>query len=49
VIANVHDNAWALEAVLGDIARRRAQTIVNLGDNANGPLDPAQCGVAARM
>ncbi len=43
VIADVHGNAFALEAVLADIARRGVQTIVNLGDNANGPLDPARC------
>jgi predicted phosphodiesterase len=53
VIADVHGNAWALEAVLGDIARRGVKAIVNLGDNANGPLDPARsvellrgCGAA---
>lgn len=42
VIADVHGNAWALEAVLCDIARRGVKTIVNLGDNANGPLEPAR-------
>ena len=42
VIADVHGNAWALEAVLADIAHRGVKTIVNLGDNANGPLDPAR-------
>ena len=42
VIADVHGNAWALEAVLADIAQRGVKTIVNLGDNANGPLDPAR-------
>lgn len=40
VIADVHGNAWALEAVLADIARRQLPAIVNLGDNVNGPLDP---------
>ncbi|HEX2855554.1 MAG TPA: metallophosphoesterase family protein [Opitutaceae bacterium] len=40
VIADVHGNAWALEAVLSDIARRGVKPILNLGDNANGPLDP---------
>jgi predicted phosphodiesterase len=39
-IADVHGNAWALEAVLADIARRNVSTVLNLGDNANGPLDP---------
>lgn len=40
VVADVHGNAWALEAVLHDIAGRGLKSIVNLGDNANGPLDP---------
>lgn len=42
IIADVHGNAWALEAVLADIARHGVTTIVNLGDDANGPLDPAR-------
>ena len=42
VIADVHGNALALEAVLADIAQRGVKRIVNLGDNANGPLDPAR-------
>lgn len=42
VIADVHGNVWALEAVLADIERRGLKTIVNLGDNANGPLEPAR-------
>jgi predicted phosphodiesterase len=53
VIADVHGNAWALEAVLSDIARRGVKEIVNLGDSANGPLDPVRslellrgCGAA---
>lgn len=43
IIADVHGNARALEAVLADIARLGSKTIVNLGDNANGPLEPARC------
>ncbi|HYD83252.1 MAG TPA: metallophosphoesterase family protein, partial [Opitutus sp.] len=43
VIADVHGNAIALEAVLADVARRGTRMIVNLGDNANGPLEPARC------
>ncbi len=43
IIADVHGNARALEVVLADIARLGAKTIVNLGDNANGPLEPARC------
>ena len=41
VIADVHGNRWALEAVLQDIDRRGIEQIVNLGDHLTGPLDPA--------
>jgi predicted phosphodiesterase len=41
VIADVHGNRWALEAVLDDIARRGIRDIVNAGDHLSGPLDPA--------
>ncbi len=41
VIADVHGNRWALEAVLQDIDQRGIQQIVNLGDHLTGPLDPA--------
>ncbi|MDQ2907676.1 MAG: metallophosphatase family protein [Chloroflexota bacterium] len=41
VIADVHGNRWALEAVLRDIERRGIQQIINLGDHLTGPLDPA--------
>jgi len=40
VIADVHGNRWALEAVLEDIARRGIREIVNAGDHLFGPLDP---------
>lgn len=43
VIADIHGNALALDAVLADIKGRGVATIVNLGDNANGPLEPARC------
>lgn len=39
-IADVHGNRWALDVVLADIERRGIKTIVNLGDNLFGPLDP---------
>jgi predicted phosphodiesterase len=42
VIADVHGNSWALEAVLADITRRGVTSIINLGDNANGPIDPVR-------
>jgi predicted phosphodiesterase len=40
VIADVHGNRLALEAVLEDIARRGIREIVNAGDHLFGPLDP---------
>jgi predicted phosphodiesterase len=40
LIADVHGNVWALEAVLQDIERRGVREIANLGDNAYGPLEP---------
>jgi predicted phosphodiesterase len=41
VIADIHGNRWALEAVLRDIRRRGITRIINLGDSLYGPLDPA--------
>ena len=41
VIADIHGNVWALEAVLADIQRRGIQQIINLGDSLFGTLDPA--------
>ena len=41
VIADIHGNRWALEAVLRDTDRRGIQQIINLGDHLTGPLDPA--------
>ena len=41
VIADIHGNARALEAVRADIARR-VDTVINLGDCVSGPLWPAE-------
>ena len=41
VIADIHGNVWALEAVLADIQRRGITTIINLGDHVYGPMAPA--------
>lgn len=41
VIADVHGNRWALEAVLDDVERRGVRRVLNLGDSLYGPLDPA--------
>jgi predicted phosphodiesterase len=40
VLADIHGNILALEAVVRDAARRGIESVVNLGDNASGPLWP---------
>lgn len=47
VIADIHGNADALEAVLAEIDGEGLSFIVNLGDHLSGPLDPA--GTAAQL
>ena len=42
VLADVHGNVRALEAVRGDIARRGADMTINLGDCVSGPLWPEE-------
>ncbi|MEM9604054.1 MAG: metallophosphoesterase family protein [Pseudomonadota bacterium] len=52
VIADVHGNFDALDAVLADIRRAGADRIVNLGDHVSGPLDArgtADCLMATDM
>ena len=44
VIADMHGNLPALEAVLADIERRGVDLVVNLGDCVSGPLWPAETG-----
>jgi putative phosphoesterase len=41
VIADVHGNLRALEAVQVDLAKRSPDLVVNLGDNVSGPLQAA--------
>lgn len=41
VIADIHGNRWALEAVLDNLALWGVERIVDLGDSLYGPLDPA--------
>ncbi len=41
VIADIHGNIWALEAVLEDIKKRGINTIINLGDHVYSPIAPA--------
>lgn len=40
VLADIHGNSLALEAVLADAGRRGITRFVNLGDTFYGPLDP---------
>lgn len=40
VIADVHGNTWALDAVLDDIRQRGVDLTFNLGDSVWGSLDP---------
>jgi len=42
IIADVHGNVLALEAVIADIARRGVDHTINLGDCASGPLWPRE-------
>ena len=41
VLADIHGNLRALEAVQADVAKRSPDVIVNLGDNVSGPLQAA--------
>lgn len=40
-LSDIHGNRFALEAVLADIATRRVDVTVNLGDILSGPLQPS--------
>lgn len=40
IISDVHGNTWALNEVLQNIKSKKIETIINLGDSLNGPLDP---------
>ena len=42
VIADIHGNLRALEAVRADISKRSPDVVVNLGDNVSGPLQAAE-------
>ena len=42
VIADIHGNLPALEAVFVDIERRDVDQIINLGDCVSGPLWPRE-------
>jgi putative phosphoesterase len=40
LVADIHANVWALDAVLSDIKKQRVDTVFNLGDILYGPLKP---------
>jgi len=42
VVADIHGNLRALEAVYADLLKRSPDLIVNLGDNVSGPLQAAE-------
>lgn len=42
LLADIHGNLAALEAVVEDLQRRQVDKVVNLGDHASGPLLPAE-------
>ncbi len=41
ILADIHGNLKALEAVLDDLSRRAIDRVVNLGDCVSGPLEAA--------
>ncbi|RFB78954.1 metallophosphoesterase family protein [Methylovirgula sp. 4M-Z18] len=43
VVADIHGNLRALEAVIADIKEMAPDLIVNLGDCVAGPLEPREC------
>ena len=47
VLADIHGNIWALDAVLAEIDRQGITSIVDLGDSTWGPFAPAE--TAARL
>jgi len=42
LIADIHGNVLALEAVLADLEQRRVDRVINLGDCVSGPLWPRE-------
>lgn len=40
LLADIHANIWALDAILADLKKQRVHTIFNLGDILYGPLKP---------
>ncbi|AXS41159.1 metallophosphoesterase family protein [Breoghania sp. L-A4] len=48
VVADIHGNVLALEAVLADLKREAPDAVVNLGDCVSGPLWPEQTAAILR-
>lgn len=42
VLADIHGNLPALQAVVADLKQRQIDTVLNLGDHASGPLWPQE-------
>lgn len=42
ILADIHGNLPALEAVADDLDRRGVDAVVNLGDSLSGPLLPRE-------
>lgn len=42
IVADIHGNLGALDAVLADIEDRAVEITVNLGDVVSGPLQPRE-------
>lgn len=42
VLADIHGNIWALDAVLADVRKKGIRHIINLGDILYGPLAPRE-------
>lgn len=40
VLADIHGNSWALDAVLAELRSLNIDRVIDLGDCAYGPLDP---------
>jgi putative phosphoesterase len=40
LVADIHANVWALDAILADIQKQHVDTMFNLGDILYGPLKP---------
>lgn len=47
VLADIHGNSFALDAVLDDVSRQDVDLTINLGDALSGGVDPA--GTMARL